>query len=560
MKLVRLCARWSRLSTAIILGLSAASGAASAALVSLISTGVSGADASPYAASIYAGLVIVMLGGSIVPRMLSARVSHDIGYALRLQVSRQVVAAPLRRLEEIGRDRITACLTEDALALTQTLVALPQWCTSAALVAGCLAYLAWRAPAVFATVAVFVLIGAASSIVPRRRGDRVMKLERDAWARLLGHFRALLDGNKELKLHRQRRGAFLEEELAPAADSYRRHGVRAVALYSAVVGWTQALYFAAVGVVLFFSGWIAPQASDGQTYALLIFFIGGPLTGLANAAPTVARATLALRRLEEIGVNLTAGATESLASDPPAAWNRLELRGVTYRYDVDDESFGLGPIDLTLRPGEVVFVIGGNGSGKTTLARLLVGLYAPHQGELRLDGVPVTDATREGYRQMFSAVFSDFHLFDRLLGLDAVDLDRRARRFLEEWSLAGKVTVDAGRLSTIKLSQGQRKRLALLTAHLEDRPICVFDEWTADQDPLFREHFYHEFLPSLRRRGKTVVVVTHDDRYFHTGDRVIRLDAGRVADAGGQMAGPAVGAAVPTRSASHGLTATAILS
>jgi putative ATP-binding cassette transporter len=200
----------------------------------------------------------------------------------------------------------------------------------------------------------------------------------------------------------------------------------------------------------------------------------------------------------------------------------------TYRREGGEDSFLLGPVDLTFRPGELVFIAGGNGTGKTTLAKLLVGLYTPECGEVRLNHAPVTDETREGYRQLFSAVFSDYFLFESLLGFDAGGLDERARAYLAQLQLDSKVKVEGGTLSTVELSQGQRKRLALLTAYLEDRPVYLFDEWAADQDPLFKEIFYLQMLPELKSRGKLVIVITHDDRYYHVADRLVKLDYGRV--------------------------------
>jgi putative ATP-binding cassette transporter len=175
-----------------------------------------------------------------------------------------------------------------------------------------------------------------------------------------------------------------------------------------------------------------------------------------------------------------------------------------------------------------VFLVGGNGSGKTTLAKLLVGLYAPAAGEVRVDGERVDDGNRDAYLRRFSAVFSDFYLFERFLGLEGPGLDGKAAEYLETLQLAHKVSVHDGRLSTTDLSQGQRKRLALLTAFLEDRPIYLFDEWAADQDPVFKRFFYLRLLPELKARGKTVVAVTHDDHYYGVADRVVKLDYGRV--------------------------------
>jgi putative ATP-binding cassette transporter len=85
--------------------------------------------------------------------------------------------------------------------------------------------------------------------------------------------------------------------------------------------------------------------------------------------------------------------------------------------------------------------------------------------------------------------------------------------------------VKDGRLSTTRLSAGQRRRLALLQVFLDRRPVVALDEWAAEQDPIFRRVFYTELLPELQRRGATVVAITHDDRYFHIADRCVTVGA-----------------------------------
>jgi putative ATP-binding cassette transporter len=194
--------------------------------------------------------------------------------------------------------------------------------------------------------------------------------------------------------------------------------------------------------------------------------------------------------------------------------------------------FTLGPIDLSFRAGEIVYLIGGNGSGKTTLAKILVGLYKPESGRILLNGNAVGEGDWDGYRQYFSMVFGDFFLFDSLLGMRGTNLDGRAQQYLRHLQLDHKVSIKDAAFSTLDLSQGQRKRLALLVAYLEDRPFYVFDEWAADQDPLFRDVFYQQLLPELKAKRKTVLVITHDDHYFHLADRCIKLDYGQIVESG----------------------------
>lgn len=183
---------------------------------------------------------------------------------------------------------------------------------------------------------------------------------------------------------------------------------------------------------------------------------------------------------------------------------------------------------MKFHPGELIFIVGGNGSGKSTLAKLITGLYIPETGNVYLDDNLIDNHNLEWYRQQFSVVFSDFYLFDRFLGLDSNDLDIQTQKYLVQLQLDHKVKVNNGVLSTTDLSQGQRKRLALVTAYLEDRPIYMFDEWASDQDPVFKEIFYTQLLAELKNRGKTVLVISHDDQYFYLADRIVKLEYGQV--------------------------------
>lgn len=206
----------------------------------------------------------------------------------------------------------------------------------------------------------------------------------------------------------------------------------------------------------------------------------------------------------------------------------LRLKSVCHQFPglTKDCPFTLGPIELSIQAGETVFIVGGNGSGKSTLAMLLLGLYEPEHGSIELNGIPVDFSSLPHYRQHFSAVFADFHLFDEILCGDQDAVVEQATAYLSRLRIADKVKVESGRFSTTSLSLGQRKRMALVSSYLEDRPIYLFDEWAADQDPVFKRVFYQELLPELKARGKTVFVISHDDAYFDCADRLVRLNHG----------------------------------
>ncbi|HEV7376643.1 MAG TPA: cyclic peptide export ABC transporter [Pyrinomonadaceae bacterium] len=452
---------------------------------------------------------------------------------LRMQLCRRIIAAPLRQLEELGASRLMATLTDDVPTLSFALTTIPVLCMHFAVIVTCLIYMAWLSWAVFLGVIGFMVVGVLSYYIPSMRAFRYMNATRKGWDLLSKHLQALTQGTKELKLHHQRREAFFTESLEATSESIRLNGLKGDKIYAIISAWGQLLVFVLIGVLLFVVpafGEINRQTLIG--YILVVLYMMTPLEVLLNLVPGFGRANVAIRTVEELGLSLEARVNDSLDTPiaPLAKYQSLNLRNVThaYRREGAEETFIFGPIDLSFHPAELVFLVGGNGSGKTTLAKLLTGLYIPESGEVRLDGELITDETRENYRQLFATVFSDFYLFDTLLGLDKPDLDAQSHYYLSTLQLAHKVQVIDRKLSTIELSQGQRKRLALMTAYLEDRPFYVFDEWAADQDPYFKEFFYLQLLPELKAKGKTVVVISHDDRYYYMADRIIKLDYGKV--------------------------------
>lgn len=486
----------------------------------------------------FVALCLAMLLTRVVSAVLVMRLGQSAVLDLRLRLSRMILGAPLPQLQELGSPRLLANLTEDIDSIAESLVALPTICIEGAMVVGCIAYLGWLSPPLLGMVFVLVLVGGVGFHVAQTRAFAAFRASRDHDDALFAHFRALMDGVKELKLHRRRRDAFFSQVLEPTAAACKRHFSRGVAIYILAANAGNGLFYLALGVVLF----LLPQTHVVSEevlrgYTLTILYLMMPLTSVLDALPTMAQAHVAFEKVDRIGRELRPERADeeqaSVPGHPAAAAVRIDLVDVTHRYGADgpEAGFQLGPVNLALRPGELVFVIGGNGSGKTTLALVLLGLYAPDSGQVLIDGQPVDDAGREAYREHFSAVFADFFLFDRLLGLDAKGVDQRARRLLHRLRLAEVVSIEHGEFSTTRLSQGQRKRLALLTAFLEDRPVYVFDEWAADQEPRFKEFFYQVLLPRLRSRGKTVLVITHDDQYLAVADRCLKLEHGRIVDA-----------------------------
>ncbi|MEM7482578.1 MAG: cyclic peptide export ABC transporter [Acidobacteriota bacterium] len=527
-------ARWI-LASAAAIGIF--SGAASVALIAVIQAALNASG--PRLAGIgwtFAFLCVLITATRVLSVVLLAKLGQGVVRELRVDLSRQIAAAPLRQVEELGPNRLLATLTDDINTISQALVFIPPICLNGSIVAGCFLYLGFLDRGLFLLLLAAFVLGAVTYFIPAQLGIRKFHAAREQQDVLFGFFEGLLRGAKELRLHRRRRRVF-SNLLSGVADLARKLRVRAALIYSAAEAWGRLLIFVVIGVLLFARpDALAADRAVLTGFTLVLLFMMGPLQALFDSIPSLGMAEVSAKKVASLGFSLDGGTIEDLEILPEKrrSWQRIDLRGVchTYRREGQEHDFRLGPMDLSFEPGEVVFLVGGNGSGKTTLAKVIVGLYPQEEGEILLDGEPVGEHNRDDYRQLFSVVFSDFYLFDSLLGLEAPDLDEAAGRYLRELQIDHKVEVKDGQLSATELSQGQRKRLALLTAYLEDRDVYVFDEWAADQDPVFKEVFYRRVLPDLKARGKAVLAISHDDRYFHLADRVFKLEDGALRFAG----------------------------
>lgn len=538
--------RGSRVLFAAAILASLACGAGGALLVLLINRALHApVETLPQWLLPFVAAALLVMVAQVASRALFARLGQRALGGLRQHIAEAVVAAPYRRLEVVGRARIQSLLTDDASAIATFCMGLPILVTNGVVILGVLAYLATLSWAFLLLAAGVMVLGSIGHQLSYRRVLGHFRQAGRGQDRLFGQFEALNGGAKELKLNAGKARRFLDVDLAEAIDAVAKSRIRGLSLLAFADGWGRLLFMATIGTALFARIWIAPADAGVVTgYVIAFLYIMGPLEGLLANIPHIGMARVALGRIGNTLTELEAGKGDRAPVPAPAGREvTLALEGVTHGYydEREDEVFTLGPIDLTLRPGEITFLVGGNGSGKTTLAKLVTGLYAPEAGTIRVDGRALAAPGGEAHRQLFSAVFSDFHLFETLLEAADGSLDDRANTWLRQLHLDHKVAVRGGAFSTRDLSQGQRKRLALVAACLEDRPLMVFDEWAADQDPQFKDVFYREVLAELKARRKTVLVITHDDRWFPLADQLVKLDRGQVVE----RSGPAVAGPVP---------------
>ncbi|WJV44938.1 cyclic peptide export ABC transporter [Streptomyces flavofungini] len=532
MNFISLLATRSRATViaAVVAGL--LSGGATVALIAVLQRVLERLDdpGTGLLAAFVAAAVTVMLAGA-VSSILLIRLAQRSIQELRMELCRRILDSGMRRIERIGPARLQSALTDDVQIITSAVSSVPLLSMNGSIVIGAFVYIGVLSWKMLLGMVGVLAVGLLLYQLPVRRAGAHLRRAREHQDAMHGHLESVTRGAKELKLDRGRRDEVLDGGVGATGKLLVRDTTRGVGLYTIAGSWGQLLFLACIGIMLFAGPRFDIPADDLTGFTLAVIYINTPLVTVLNLIPALGRAGTALRSLDALDLGDESGLRTPERGDAGQdAGAELRLRGAVFHYDTvgDDKGFQVGPIDAAFAPGTLTCLIGGNGSGKTTLAKMLCGLYPPSAGEIVLDGTPVAGDRVEQLRGSVAGVFADVHLFRTLPAHP--DGDDEANRLLAQLGMDSKVTVRDGEFSTISLSTGQRKRLALVAALLSDRPVLLFDEWAADQDPEFREFFYTEVLPALRKRGKTVIAITHDDRYFNIADQILKLDRGTIAE------------------------------
>jgi len=481
----------------------------------------------------FAGLCVLALLSTIFSDIGTNYVGQHIIAKLRKELGEKVLSAPIEQIERYRSHRLIPVLTHDVDTISDFAFAFAPLAISLTMTLGCLGYLAMLSWPMFLLILMAIAIGTVVQYIARSRGREGFETAREAEDDLQKHYNAIAEGAKELRIHRPRRHRMFVQRIQRTASFICETQIRAINTFVIAKSFGSMLFFVVIGLALAMqSMWPSADKTVMSGFVLVLLYMKGPLENLIGTLPIVSRAQIAFRRIAELSERFSSPEPHLLLSDQGSrneAVHSLELTDVSYSFAPVEgsEPFRLGPVNIRITQGDIIFIVGSNGCGKTTLIKLLLGLYTPQQGEIRLNGKPVTAETRDDYRQLFTTIFADYYLFDDVVQGDR-QLPQEAAQYLKRLEIAHKVSVRDGVFTTTDLSTGQRKRLALVNAWLEERPVLVFDEWAADQDPAFRRIFYTELLPDLKRAGKTIIVISHDDRYFDVADQLVRMEAGKV--------------------------------
>jgi putative ATP-binding cassette transporter len=452
-------------------------------------------------------------------------------YNTRTRLSYKVHQVELSFIEKMGSNNLYSRLTQNDTLISQAMPQLTAGAQVSVLIIFSFLYLAYISPLTFFIAMIMIVVGItlflAQTKLIKSSLQEVKKKENT-------YFKSISDmvnGFKEIKINKQRAHDILDD-VTYVSDESRQLKIQAGRKEAKMWGFGRTFIYALLPILVFVvPNFTNEHADDIFKITATLLFIVGPITILVNTLPLVNRVNFVIDELIKLEVDMdemSANAKEQQKDlNALGEFKRITLNNISFSYPNDPAGFSSGPFNESINAGELIFVVGGNGSGKSTFLKLLIGLYYPVNGNIIVNDTPINNFSYPVYRNFFSIVLTDFHLFEKLYGIRDIDPEK-VNKWLKKMKMNHKVSYQNGQFSSTNLSTGQRKRLAFIAAILEDKPILILDEFAADQDPQFRQFFYEELLLELRDEGRTIIAVTHDDHYFHVADRVLKMDNGKL--------------------------------
>ena len=512
-----------------LLLLSVLSGLANAVVIIMVTSALNSQVELKYLIFYYALAVLVYLSGRKFVQINIIKLARGLIYDLRIKLTEKIFSTSYHRFEAIDRGRVYTALNDDVGTIGESTNTIVLMATSIITVAGAFVYLA--SLAFWATMLTLFLIVTLAMIYffVGKRANVYFEAARDARNVYMGLINGMIDGFKEISLSRNKKLEYKEDVALSAEEDKNKTSTADIKFVNAfLVG--ESLLILLLGAVSFAIPEMFPNIKFHtiMSFVVILLYLIGPINGILGSVPGLMRLRVAWNRLQEFLKEIPANLDLNANLEPIAPKVRnIIAKGLkfTYKNTTEKNDFQIGAIDLEIGNGQILFIIGGNGSGKTTLAKLLTGLYHPDEGQILINGNQVSGHQLSEY---FSAVFSPAYLFEKLYNVDTEGLKDKIGKYLKILDLSGKVEIKDNKYSTLNLSGGQRKRLALLQCYLEDSPIYLFDEWAADQDPSYRKFFYRTLLPEMKKMNKIIIAITHDDHYFDVADKVLKMDQGKL--------------------------------
>lgn len=450
---------------------------------------------------------------------------------VRTRIAKKIQKVALRYEENKGQEALYSTLQQQTNFIAQIAFQISISLSSVFLMLVTLIYLALVSFSSLLMVLLVMAIVLPLHIRNNYRAHHKLNASIKQQSKMFNAINHMLEGFKELKFN-QKKTTHILQHLDKLADEALNSRLEASQLEVTVITFIRLAFFVLLALLVFVLPSFTPAYAD-QVFKIIatMLFMLAPLNLTMASVPLINRANTSVSLLYKLENELDLAKEQSLDQDIEAIkeFQEIKLKDIhfDYRNKEDEILFSIGKINLDIKQGEILFIVGGNGSGKSTLLKVLSGLYPITSGQLCVDNYEINAQNVQAYRELFATIMTDFHLFDRLYGIDEVD-EQVVLKLLEEMELQHKTQFVDGRFTNINLSTGQRKRLAFISAYLENKAVYMFDEFAADQDPYFRKYFYETLLQRLKQQGKSVIAVTHDDKYFNCADRVVKMDYGQL--------------------------------
>ena len=509
------------------------SGIATSQVISMIKSGldsVSNINSSFILQIIIFSLIATLLG--IASGYFMAKITSIVIRQLTQSLSEKILKANYEYVE-LNSERIVPVLTRDINMLSEFINRFPQLLVSMTTVLVTLYLLFvtdWQLTSFFMIAFLLQIIMVASTLpLVRRLTRRATKYNNF----LYGDLASLVSGLKELSLNQDRRRDYISLVISSNLKHWNNAEIKRKVLLETTDRLSDLLVFIFSGLLMFAGVTILPiDFTQFKVILPTILFLVPFTVKIASFFRLRSRATVSLEQIYQLGVDIEKQKLDSFKSLPSKEESKpiLSFENIEFQYSSSkhEKPLTFGPLNLSFDKNKITFIIGGNGSGKTTFSKILTGLYLPTGGTVKYYSQEISEENLLSYRDLFSAYYADSHVFEHLSHISQNYLNENAENFISLLEIENKVAVEDKKFSSTKLSYGQRSRLALVANMLDNKEIYVFDEWAANQDPYFKGIFYRKILPYLKDHGKTVIVISHDEKYFDTADRIIELKEGMV--------------------------------
>lgn len=473
-------------------------------------------------ASFFACIVLLIMVFRAVSQILLSNVAIDLTSHLRKKLIRKVSESSLLGYEKVGQDRIFTGIITDVNEVVIGASQVPDLIKNSVSILGMLIYLMIINLEMFWYICISISAGVILFYVPTTIANKYFAKSRTHFDELQFGLKGILDGFKELKLSKSKREDYFKRWILSADKNLSSKNKRGLFFSKLAYSLGDMSAFVTIGMLTFVTANYHEISYENILIVIMtLIYITGPLEAVMHQIPDMAIANISLHKLNTLYDDLS---VENYSEKEKIGnLKTLEFKDITFAYGPSENDFRIGPINFKIGTGELVFIVGGNGSGKSTVSKLITQHYRPLSGDILINGVPIKDDHVLSLRERVSSIYTDFHLFTHMLG----NYDEKViKQHLEDLGLSEKVTFENGKFSTVQLSDGQRKRLALLVALMDDRDIYLLDEWAADQDPEFKDVFYRKILMEMRKSGKIVIVISHDDHYFDVADKFLVMSKG----------------------------------